>query len=73
MFNKKVWHGNFTVDAHAHYRIEAHALIADRLRPRQSMHAVNMTFCGLARDTVLNNRQTEKWNFDRFKLHRKLF
>jgi hypothetical protein len=24
----------------------------------------NMTFCGLARDTVLTNRQTEKLNFD---------
>jgi hypothetical protein len=23
-----------------------------------------MTFCGLARDTVLTNRQTEKLNFD---------
>jgi hypothetical protein len=27
-------------------------------------HAVNMTFCGPARDTVLTNRQTEKLNFD---------
>ena len=27
-------------------------------------HAVNMTFCGQARDTVLTNRQTEKLNFD---------
>jgi hypothetical protein len=34
----------------------------DRLR--QSMHAVNMTFCGRAHDTVLTNRQTEKLNFD---------
>jgi hypothetical protein len=29
-----------------------------------SKHAVNMTFCGPARDTVLTNRQTEKLNFD---------
>jgi hypothetical protein len=27
-------------------------------------HAVNMTFCEPARDTVLTNRQTEKFNFD---------
>jgi hypothetical protein len=27
-------------------------------------HAVNMTFCGPARDTVLTDRQTEKLNFD---------
>ena len=26
--------------------------------------AVNMTFCGPARDTLLTNRQTEKLNFD---------
>jgi hypothetical protein len=29
-----------------------------------SKHAVNMTFCGPARDTVLSNRQTGKLNFD---------
>jgi hypothetical protein len=29
-----------------------------------SMHAVNMTFCGPAHDTVLTNRQTGKLNFD---------
>ena len=27
-------------------------------------HALNMTFCGPARDTVLTNWQTEKLNFD---------
>ena len=36
-------------------------------KPRATMaveHAVNMTLCGPAHDTVLTNRQTEKLNFD---------
>ena len=34
------------------------------LTGQQLFHAVNMTFCGPARDTVLTNRQTGKLNFD---------
>jgi hypothetical protein len=40
--------------------------IVERLHPPPPTpkYAVNMTFCGTARDTVLTNRQTEKLNFD---------
>ena len=35
----------------------------DRLPCRQG-NPLNMTFCGLARDTLLSNQETEKLSFD---------
>ena len=32
--------------------------------PRCQGNAVNTTFCGPARDTILSNRKTEKSNFE---------
>jgi hypothetical protein len=55
------------VDAHAHC---THSIVDRSINvslwavASSAKHAVNMMFCGPARDTVLTNRQTEKLNFD---------
>ena len=55
---------DFMAEAHEHctHSIDDRS-INDSLFSRSPKHAVNMTSCGPARDTVLTNRQTEKLNF----------
>ena len=61
------WTLNFSVDAYArytHFVIDRSIIFPFWTGCPSPKHAVNTTFCGPARDTLLTNWQTEKLNFD---------